>query len=201
MGVKGRRGEIRFHGFKLFLSQCCFPLLQQLISLVSGLSPSPASSPRFPAAQQGLSHLGKSFSGGQGREASSLLLLVLGQALPCVAPCILLSFQVAVPHCGFLLLFKPPLAQMRPGCMFTLAALNRGQCDTSGTSHSPCLSSFFLQGRRLFAAPLFPSLSSTEMMPQQRHLFKDSSPSIQIPYRLHLNRSSWWHMGCPPSRG
>lgn len=43
MGVKGRRGETRFHGFKLALSQCCFPPHQQLISPVLGLRPSSAS--------------------------------------------------------------------------------------------------------------------------------------------------------------
>lgn len=178
MGVKGRRGEPRFHGFKLFLSQCCFPPLQQLISPVLGLRPSPASSPSFPAAWQGLSLLGKSFTEGHSREASSLLLLMPVQALPRVAPCLLLSFQVAVPHCGFLLLFKLPLTQMQPRCMSALAALNHGGCNISGISHSPCLSSLFLQSRRLFTAPLFPSLSSTERTPQQPHLFKDSSPSI-----------------------
>lgn len=180
MGVKGRRGETCFHGFKLFLSRCCFPPLQQLISPVLGLRSRPAS-PRFSAAWQGVSHLGKSFAEGHGREASSLLLLMWQQALPHVAPHLLLSFQVAVSHCGFLPLFKLPLAQMRPSCMSTLAALNHGGCNTSGISHSPHLSSLCLQGRRHFTALLFPSLSSTERMPQHPHLFKDSHPLIQLP--------------------
>lgn len=109
MGVKGRRGETRFHGFKLFLSRHCFPPLQQLISWVSGLGPGPASSPRFPAPRQALSHLGKSFAERtrQGSEQS---------ALPRVTPWLLWSFQVALPHRCSLLLLKQPLTQMRPSC-------------------------------------------------------------------------------------
>lgn len=106
-----------------------------------------------PAAWQGLSHLGKSFTEGHGREPSGLL--TPRQALPRVAPQLSLSFQVAVPHCGFLLLFKLPLTQMSPSCMSALAAPNHGGCNTSRISHSPPLS--FSQGRRLFIALLFPS--------------------------------------------
>jgi len=177
-GVKRRRGETRFHGFKLFLSRCCFPPFQQLISPVSGLRPSPASSPRFPVAWQGLSHLGKSFTEGHGGEVTSRFLFMTEQALPQIAPHLLLSFQVVVPHCGFLFLFKVPLTQMRPSCTSALAALSHGGCNTSGISHSPHLTSLFLQSRRLFTAPLFPSLSATERMPQQPCLFKDSGPSV-----------------------
>lgn len=43
MGVKWRRGEIRFHGFELFLSRCCFPPVTQIISPVSKLRHSSAS--------------------------------------------------------------------------------------------------------------------------------------------------------------
>lgn len=112
MGVKGRRGETRFHGFKLFLSRCCFPPFQQLISSTLGLRPG------LPhVAWQGLSHLSKSFIEGHGRQASSLLLLALGQALPRVATQLSLRFQVDVPHCSFLLLFKLPLTQMKLSCL------------------------------------------------------------------------------------
>lgn len=152
MGVKGRRGETRFHGFKLFLSRRCFPPLQQLISLVLGLRPGPASSPRFPAPQQALSHLGKSFAERtrQGSEQS---------ALSHVTPWLLWSFQVALPYRCFLLLLKQPLTQMRPSCTSASTAPNHGGCHGLGIHHSPPLSCCFPQGRRLFAAPLFPLAS------------------------------------------
>lgn len=80
-GSEGKKGETCFHGFRLFLSLHRFPPLQQLISPIRGLRPHSAS-----CAQQGLSHLVRYFTEQRGWEASGLLLLVLGQILPCVAP-------------------------------------------------------------------------------------------------------------------
>lgn len=96
------------------------------------------------------------------RGASTLLLFMSGQALPCVAPQLPLGFQVAVSHCNFLLLFKLTLTPLKSSRMSPLAAVNHG--DTSRISYNPPLS-FFPQDRRLFNSRYFPLLASLEVCP------------------------------------
>lgn len=72
-------------------------------------------SPQYPVEWQDLSHPGKSFAEGHGREGTGLL--IPAQALPRVTPQLLLRFRVAVPRCSFLLLFSQSLTQTRPSCM------------------------------------------------------------------------------------
>lgn len=193
MGLKGRRGETCFHGFKLFLSLCCFPPLQQSVSPVSRFRPSPAFSP-ISRGMAGSFTPWQVLRWGtwQRRDWSA-------HSSTGSATCYTSAF-VEVSGCCASLQFLPSLQPVphtnKTQLHAASAALNHGGCHTSGISHSPPLS-FFTWGGRLFTTLLFPSLSSTERMPQQHHLFKNSSPSVCLPERLHppsllaCGKTSW----------
>lgn len=125
--------------------------------------------------------LGKLFTEGHGREASGPFLLMSRQAQPCIAHQLPLSYQVAVSHCNFLLLFKLTITQQKSSWISPLAALNHR--DTSSISSNPPLS-FFTQDRRFIKSRYFPLLALLKGCPgnpiSSRTFFNSLKGCIQI---------------------